>query len=149
MQHSRQCRARAAARGSTGSMRCSGRPPWTRSWRNSPAASRAPVSCPTSSAGSCWCYGSGTTGRSGKKILIFSERTWCYGPRHESVPDLPGFPGAGSAFRRRGEVGEVVEELRGLGQAGDEVLVENDLGGVVERVLGQALAVVAALPGVP
>src|ERR1700750_1355518 len=58
-------------------------------------------------------------------------------------------PAAGSAFRRRGEVGEVVEELRGLGKAGDEVLVENDFGGVVERVLGQALAVVAALPGVP
>src|SRR6202041_3412436 len=56
---------------------------------------------------------------------------------------------AGSAFRRRGEVGEVVEELRGLGKAGDEVLVEDDLGGVVECVLGQALAVVAALPGVP
>src|SRR6266566_2190934 len=60
-----------------------------------------------------------------------------------------GVPAAGSAFRRRGEVGEVVEELRGLGKAGDEVLVEDDFGGVVERVLGQALAVVAALPGVP
>src|SRR5580704_4027143 len=56
---------------------------------------------------------------------------------------------AGSAFRRRGEVGEVVEELRGLSKAGDEVLVEDDFGGVVECVLGQALAVVAALPGVP
>src|SRR6185437_5853213 len=58
-------------------------------------------------------------------------------------------PAAGSAFRRGGEVGEVVEELRGLGEAGGEVLVEDDFGGVVERVLGQALAVVAALPGVP
>src|SRR5690242_9289397 len=58
-------------------------------------------------------------------------------------------PPAGSAFRWRGEVGEVVEELGGLGEAGGEVLVEDDLGGVVERVLGQALAVVAALPGVP
>src|SRR5580658_4055955 len=56
---------------------------------------------------------------------------------------------AWSAFRRRGEVGEVVEELRGLSKAGDEVLVEDDLGGVVERILGQALTVVAALPGVP
>src|ERR1700722_13950578 len=61
----------------------------------------------------------------------------------------PGVPAAGSAFRRRGEVGEVVEELRGLSKAGDEVLVEDDFGGVVECVLGQALAVVAALPGVP
>src|SRR6202040_1219630 len=52
-------------------------------------------------------------------------------------------------FRRGGEVGEVVEELRGLGKAGGEVLVEDDFGGVVECVLGQALAVVAALPGVP
>jgi hypothetical protein len=34
---------------------------------------------------------------------------------------------AGSAFRRRGKVGEVVEELRGLSKAGDEVLVEDDL----------------------
>ena len=58
-------------------------------------------------------------------------------------------PAAGSAFRRRGKVGEVVEELRGLSKAGDEVLVEDDFGGVVERVFGQALAVVAALPGVP
>src|SRR5580704_15854118 len=54
-----------------------------------------------------------------------------------------------SAGGRWGEVGEVVEELGGLGKAGDEVLVEDDLGGVVERVLGQAFAVVAALPGVP
>src|ERR1700726_3994383 len=60
-----------------------------------------------------------------------------------------GCPAVGSVGRRGGEVGEVVEELRGLGQAGDEVLVEDDFGGVVERVLGQALAVVAALPGVP
>src|SRR5579863_1468942 len=66
----------------------------------------------------------------------------------ESAGARRGVPATGSAFRRRGEVGEVVEELRGLGEAGDEVLIEYDLGGVVERVLGQALPVVAALPGV-
>src|ERR1700726_3388191 len=60
-----------------------------------------------------------------------------------------GCPAVGSVGRRGGEVGEVVEELRGLGKAGDEVLVEDDFGGVVERVFCQALAVVAALPGVP
>src|SRR5258708_36189681 len=56
---------------------------------------------------------------------------------------------AWSAFWRRGEVGEVVEECGRLGKAGDEVLVEDDFVRVVERVLDQALAVVAALPGVP
>src|ERR1700722_16939788 len=65
------------------------------------------------------------------------------------LPDTTRRSAAGSAFRRRGEVGEVVEELRRLSKAGDEVLVEDDFGGVVECVLGQALAVVAALPGVP
>src|SRR5580692_7310568 len=55
----------------------------------------------------------------------------------------------GRSGGRWGEVGEVVEELGGLGKPGDEVLVEDDLGGVVECVLGQAFAVVAALPGVP
>src|ERR1700722_4384590 len=65
------------------------------------------------------------------------------------LPDTTRRSAAGSAFWRRGEVGEVVEELRGLTKAGDEVLVEDDFGGVVECVLGQALAVVAARPGIP
>src|SRR6202044_2555217 len=56
---------------------------------------------------------------------------------------------ARSAGRRGGDVGEVIEEQRGLSKARGEVLVDHHFGHVVARVLTKTLAVMTALPGIP